>query len=630
MLAAIGALIAAGVKMWDTLTVSQEEHKQKLESSLKSMEELRGAYQKQAEETDKLFDRLLELNNIFPKTNSVIEEQKSIIEQLSDAYSSLQGELDNTGNDFDKLLSKMKVKNREDFHNATSSSKSIIDNIKKQISMGLENLDLDFLENLNNLGALQKQIRDSTDYTTNYMKHAHLIKGHVPGEKEFLRSTEANPNFHMGKAFNNYMLMITSSIWQLGRLKYKYDASLLNYKDIDSYHGAWKNSDITGKIQILEQLKNIYMKSEDGIKEIDTIIELYKKLQNEELKYQKLKKNGHKLDAQGNPLQNKLLQDITNVKQQIAAKKTQQEINEAMYIPEGLYNNSNNEEKAALLEIGVDALTKREYDLNRQFDKLKAHVEKQKKYLEEHAKLKDNPATKFMYSQLELDYEKNNLKLLNLGDSVETVTKQIDDLHLRMTELKQATGKYFEAKNKDLDNSIKMLDLQIKGDYEAVAIQKILNDLAEKKLKIDQKAIEQLKAKRRLEGSKKLQYDNFTTGQKIYEQMLRATGQELEAMTYSEMVRAEKLKGSKLSTLEEMDIRNLTELQYNLSKMSQPNALNVRGIQTNELAARGGFVSSVVSDKGRDINNQILAQNKNQNNLLKEIHNELKRMGVIQ
>ena len=57
--------------------------------------------------------------------------------------------------------------------------------------------------------------------------------------------------------------------------------------------------------------------------------------------------------------------------------------------------------------------------------------------------------------------------------------------------------------------------------------------------------------------------------------------------------------------------------------------LNIRGELTNELARRGGFTSSVVSDPMWTINQQLLQVQKSQNNILSSIRDDIKNVGVI-
>ena len=69
-------------------------------------------------------------------------------------------------------------------------------------------------------------------------------------------------------------------------------------------------------------------------------------------------------------------------------------------------------------------------------------------------------------------------------------------------------------------------------------------------------------------------------------------------------------------------------MQYELGAVF-PSIQVGQGTITNELARRGGFASSVVTDTSLDVNTQILAVQKAQESLLKQIDAEIKKLGVI-
>ena len=58
--------------------------------------------------------------------------------------------------------------------------------------------------------------------------------------------------------------------------------------------------------------------------------------------------------------------------------------------------------------------------------------------------------------------------------------------------------------------------------------------------------------------------------------------------------------------------------------------LNTNGVITNQLAQKGGFASSVVTDRAQDINKQILSQAKKQTDISTQIRNAVEKYSVIQ
>ena len=125
-----------------------------------------------------------------------------------------------------------------------------------------------------------------------------------------------------------------------------------------------------------------------------------------------------------------------------------------------------------------------------------------------------------------------------------------------------------------------------------------------------------------LKGSLKSQGENLQI------QAMKAAGFGKEAAQLEALRNAEKTKGSKLTEEEIAQVKKLSDLQYELANMNMNVSIG-RGTMTNELASRGGFASSVVTDSKTDVNNQILTVQKAQEALLKQIEAELKKMGVI-
>lgn len=94
----------------------------------------------------------------------------------------------------------------------------------------------------------------------------------------------------------------------------------------------------------------------------------------------------------------------------------------------------------------------------------------------------------------------------------------------------------------------------------------------------------------------------------------------------------EKIKGEALTKDEKLKVEKLTKLQYKTSGITDKTndvKLNLRGEQTNELAKRGGFASSVVRDKGTDINYQILSNVKKLVTKVEEGNQDRKGQGVV-
>ena len=119
-------------------------------------------------------------------------------------------------------------------------------------------------------------------------------------------------------------------------------------------------------------------------------------------------------------------------------------------------------------------------------------------------------------------------------------------------------------------------------------------------------------------------------------QWMKENGYLKDALRLEVLRNAEKIKGGKLTKEELKNVERLADRQFELQNRSgkielngYKQTLNIRGELTNELARRGGFTSSVVSDPMWTINQQLLQVQKSQNNILSSIRDDIKNVGVI-
>ena len=180
-----------------------------------------------------------------------------------------------------------------------------------------------------------------------------------------------------------------------------------------------------------------------------------------------------------------------------------------------------------------------------------------------------------------------------------------------------------------------IMKAQIAGDLERVNMLKLINELKAKGIDVDEEELKKNKEKyaELLKQKKEQQELNLkgslkSQGENLQIQAMKAAGFGKEAAQLEALRNAEKTKGSKLTEEEIAQVKKLSDLQYELANMNMNVSIG-RGTMTNELASRGGFASSVVTDSKTDVNNQILTVQKAQEALLKQIEAELKKMGVI-
>lgn len=92
--AAFGALMAAGVKLWDELTISSEEYQAKLEKQVEMEEKRLAKLREQQSEEDSYMERLKELSTQESLSNAEKEEAAFLLETLSKRYKDFSAEID--------------------------------------------------------------------------------------------------------------------------------------------------------------------------------------------------------------------------------------------------------------------------------------------------------------------------------------------------------------------------------------------------------------------------------------------------------------------------------------------------------------------------------------------------------
>lgn len=144
------------------------------------------------------------------------------------------------------------------------------------------------------------------------------------------------------------------------------------------------------------------------------------------------------------------------------------------------------------------------------------------------------------------------------------------------------------------------------------------------------KAFADVKAAMLKAAGLKLQSGLVEQGTDLRVEARKALGMEKEAMEMKALKAAEKQKGFALTDKEKDLVKQFTSIQYQVSKLQRPGEVAYTGTMTNELAARGGFSSSVVTDTKEDINRQIFDIQKQSKDLLADIDEKVKKLGVIE
>ena len=209
----------------------------------------------------------------------------------------------------------------------------------------------------------------------------------------------------------------------------------------------------------------------------------------------------------------------------------------------------------------------------------------------------------------------------------ESLTKSYQ-IEKEIAALKKKSADYYSSQKDSLNQEIDIARMKLKGLEDEVAKQKLINDLKSKGIMLDEKEVEEILKKQKELGALNLKQDLKGQAESLQIQAMKAAGKGKEAAQLEAVRNAEKVKGAKLTEKEIEQVKKLSDLQYELANFST-NVQIGQGTITNELASRGGFASSVVTDSKTDVNNQILTVQKAQEALLKQIEAELKKMGVI-
>ena len=294
------------------------------------------------------------------------------------------------------------------------------------------------------------------------------------------------------------------------------------------------------------------------------------------------------------------------------------------------YESLSNEDKISYKESeSIKELEKRQ-DLTESIianeEKLKSLKEKQKEL--ESAAGKGN-------ANVDKEYVKVGEEIAKINESIakaeaerqESLTKTYN-IEKEIAALKKKSSDYYTSQKDSLNQEIDIAKMKLNGLNDEIAKYKLINDLKTKGITKDEAEIEAILKKQRELGALNLQNDLKSKGENLQLQAMKAAGFGKEAAQLEALRNAEKTKGSKLTKEEIAQVKQLSDLQYELSNMNMKVSLG-RGTMTNELASRGGFASSVVTDSKTDINNQILTVQKAQEAILKQITAELKKIGVI-
>ena len=631
-IAAITALVAVGVKLWDKLTLSAEEYAKKasfeFEQAQKKFNDLTNA---QKEDSGYL-DRLKEISQEENISNALKTEAISIIQSLTDRYGDLGISIDvTTGkiHGLDEGMAKANKKMSEfakeakrlELRKAESVANSKIGLIYKGRGLYSNFTPFDFGRTdlahkwagfeLSNNGRIEKLATNSISENVRNMAKQILDLRKKMGEVINPDSEEFNPSSLQ------FLKQREEGLKNLIRLQFKLEVANEMASETaksSELSEMWRNASLAIQEVILKQ-KEYNELAREGDKtgtlspeEIAIHAAKVSKTQrNIEAQRQKQKQYSEETNAL---IENKNLDDVSGGDK---LKKVEQKIDVVADLKIESQNTLKNlEQELAPVQENINALLK----------KTKAGLitpEETQELLsltEESANLN----LKIETSKANIiKYEFEEVKLAQEKNAIEKERKQhIDDILL------------------SLENESDILSLRINGlDDEAEELE-LINQLKSKGVELSNEDLRIIINKKKALNSLKLR-DYFQNENKSLDiQGMKENGELREVLRLEVLRNAEKIKGGKLTKEELKNVERLADRQFELQNRSgkielngYKQTLNIRGELTNELARRGGFTSSVVSDPMWTINQQLLQVQKSQNNILSSIRDDIKNVGVI-
>ena len=635
-IAAITALVAVGVKLWDKLTLSAEEYAKKasfeFEQAQKKFNDLTNA---QKEDSGYL-DRLKEISQEENISNSLKTEAISIIQSLTDRYGDLGISIDlTTGkiHGLDEGMAKANKKMSEfakeakriELRKAESVANSKIGLIDKGRGLYSNFTPFDFggysygtnlahkwagFELSNNEGIEKLATNNISENVRNMAKQILDLRKKM-GEVINPDSEEFNPRTLQ------FLKQREEGLKNLIRLQFKLEVANEMASETaksSELSEKWRNASLAIQEVILKQ-KEYNELAREGDKtgslspeEIAIHAAKVSKTQrNIEAQRQKQKQYSEETNAL---IENKNLDDVSGGDK---LKKVEQKIDVVADLKIESQNTLKDlEQELAPVQEKINALLK----------KTKAGLitpEETQELLsltEESANLNLKIETskaniiKYEFEEVKLAQEKNAIE--------KERKKHIDDILL------------------SLENESDILSLRINGlDDEAEELE-LINQLKSKGVELSNEDLQIIINKKKALNSLKLR-DYFQNENKSLDiQGMKENGELREVLRLEVLRNAEKIKGGKLTKEELKNVERLADRQFELQNRSgkielngYKQTLNIRGELTNELARRGGFTSSVVSDPMWTINQQLLQVQKSQNNILSSIRDDIKNVGVI-
>lgn len=636
-IAAITALVAVGVKLWDKLTLSAEEYAKKasfeFEQAQKKFNDLTNA---QKEDSGYL-DRLKEISQEENISNALKSEAISIIQSLTNRYGDLGFSIDVTTGKIHGLDEGIAKANKKMSEFAKEAKRL---ELRKAESVANSKIGLIY----KGRGVYSNFTPFDLDGQSIGSTLAHKWAGFDLSNKRGIENLATNSR--SSEIVKNMAKQILDLRKKMGEV-INPDSEEFNPRALQFLkqreEGLKNLIRLQLKLEVAEEMASKTAKSSDLSEKWRDASLAIQELIFKQKEYNELAREG---DKTGTLSPEEMAIHVAKV------SKTQRNI-EAQIQKQKQYS----EETNALIEdknlddvSGGDKLKKVEQKIDVVADLKIESQNTLKNFEQELAPVQEKINELLNKTKAGLITPEETQELLSLTEKIANInlkieTSKADIIKYEFEEVKLAQEKNAIEKERkqhiddillSLENESDILSLRINGlDDEAEELE-LINQLKSKGVELSNEDLRIIINKKKALNSLKLR-DYFQNENKSLDiQGMKENGELKEALRLEVLRNAEKIKGGKLTKEELKNVERLADRQFELQNRSgkgeensYKQTLNIRGELTNELARRGGFTSSVVSDPMWTINQQLLQVQKSQNNILSSIRDDIKNVGVI-
>ena len=670
--------------LFNNLTDSFDKLIARTQNSLKTTQKHNEELKKQREEAKKLVDTLENLNKKTSLTSAEQVQAQVIIEKLSKKYKGLKISIDEATGSLIGFKNAQQIINNQDKREELQSlskditdQKALVDAKIKQLfgtgniglgqkitgaeffttaealgnTVGYQNRQL--LAKMWNSGDLEQQLKALEQVVNNLSQNEDITTKGADVLEAFRQLVDTYRKRNQLLNPNNIILGNTEAIIKANQqlIKEAEQASkkldqLLNKKNELEQQSQFDNLDVQQQIDRLKEQANaikqeisdlqitvrstdedVQQRADEVRRASESSLALSKQIQEAEAKVAQYKRKYAKLQTDIQQQRRERQEgDARNrsFKDQLI-KEMQTELNQF-----SLQKNA--------VEAELGALRAR---LN-SAEEERAHVETDKAQTD-----KQNAEAKKNLADAELRLAQKNLQIKKKQEQLQKIRQQERQALLAQQQLEQQQQQNFDNFIKSYQDQQQIAMMKLLGEEQNLLYFEALRNAEKAKgAELTKKQIEAVKEYvdrlQRIDQQKKLrdeqqkQQDAINDVFKGYDEKqatayLKLLGKQKESLLLEAKINAEKAKGAKLTEEELKSLQNYidTEMLLEDIKESSKLQLNSRGVIADQLAKKGGDLSSVVMDRAQDVNKQILAEQIKQTNLTDKLNSTMQKNNTL-